>query len=106
MTEAPERIKKDGRYYVRADIADETLVTMINLLAVLDAAGLENLANGVQLGQASWLVKARDRVSDAKAAVQAAYRMSHNYHYGKLKEVEHERKTLAGPRSSMRSWWA
>ena len=86
MTEAPKRLylmpdvavgladrwSPNQQAYVRADIADVRLVALVNLLDVLDAAGLNNLARGVQLGRTSWLVKARDRVSDAKAAVSDA----------------------------------
>lgn len=39
------------------------------LVFVIDAAGLHNLTNGVQLGQTSWFIKASDAVADARAAL-------------------------------------
>lgn len=39
------------------------------LAEIIDNAGLINLANGVQLGQVSWYVKATDRLAYARAAL-------------------------------------
>lgn len=40
------------------------------LVAVIDAAGLHNLSNGVQLGPTVWYVKAHDAMTAARAALQ------------------------------------
>lgn len=37
-----------------------------DLVAIIDAAGLHNLSNGVQLGRTSWYVKAGDRMAYAR----------------------------------------
>ena len=39
------------------------------LIRVIEAAGLNNLANGVQLGQVSWLVKANDAMAEGRRAL-------------------------------------
>jgi hypothetical protein len=39
------------------------------LLRVIDAAGLQNLTNGVQLGPTVWYVKASDAMNYARAAL-------------------------------------
>lgn len=49
--------------------APDLLVALTELVAIIDAAGLNNLTRGVQLGQVSWLVKATDRMSAAQAAI-------------------------------------
>ena len=64
--------EQDDKIKRLRELNAEMLMAMVNLLDVLDAAGIDNLANGVQLGQISWLIKARDRVADAKAAVVAS----------------------------------
>lgn len=38
-----------------------------SLVDIIDAAGLLNLSNGVQLGATSWYVKASDRLEYAKS---------------------------------------
>lgn len=43
--------------------------TLRNLVGVIDAAGVRNLATGVQLGQVSWLVKANDALDAARSAL-------------------------------------
>ena len=42
------------------------------LVDVIDAAGLLNLSNGVQLGQTSWYVKASDSLANAKSVLEVA----------------------------------
>lgn len=42
------------------------------LVSVIDRAGLSNLANGVQLGQTSWYVKASDALEAARSALSLA----------------------------------
>lgn len=42
------------------------------LVWIIDEAGLMNLSNGVQLGQASWFMKATDRMNDAREALKNA----------------------------------
>ena len=42
---------------------------MEGLVHVVKAAGLDNLVNGVQLGQTSWFVKASDALEQAEAAL-------------------------------------
>ena len=39
---------------------------LLNLVKVIDAAGLQNLSNGVQLGPTVWFVKASESVDAAK----------------------------------------
>lgn len=43
-----------------------------DLRRVIDIAGLQNLSNGVQLGQTSWFVKASDAVAQADEALSLA----------------------------------
>jgi hypothetical protein len=43
-----------------------------SLVEIIDKAGLSNLANGVQLWQTSWHVKASDRMEAARAALAKA----------------------------------
>lgn len=45
---------------------------LAGLLSVIDAAGLLNLSNGVQLGQTSWYVKASDAVDYARGVLAKA----------------------------------
>jgi hypothetical protein len=52
--------------------APELLDALKDLLGVIDAAGLINLSNGVQLGQTVWFVKASDAVNYATAAIAKA----------------------------------
>jgi hypothetical protein len=52
--------------------APELFVRLADLIDVIDAAGLLNLSNGVQLGQTSWYVKASERLELARAAVKKA----------------------------------
>jgi len=51
------------------------------LLSVIDAAGLINLSNGVQLGQTVWYVKASEAVEYAREALSAL---------SNLPKLEHE----------------
>ena len=55
-----------------ADQRAELLAVLVGLVEIIEKAGLRNLANGVQLGQVSWLVKATDRVDDACAVIAKA----------------------------------
>lgn len=43
-----------------------------DLVAIIDAAGLLNLSNGVQLGQTSWYVKASERLEYARLVLREA----------------------------------
>jgi hypothetical protein len=47
--------------------APELLHALREAVKIIDAAGLLNLSNGVQLGQTSWYVKATDRFEYAKS---------------------------------------
>jgi hypothetical protein len=49
--------------------APDTLAALVELVWVIDRAGLLNLSNGVQLGQTSWYVKASDRLEAARTAI-------------------------------------
>lgn len=49
----------------------EQIEALSELVRVIESAGLQNLAKGVQLGQASWWVKATDAVNYAKAVISA-----------------------------------
>lgn len=49
--------------------APELREALLRLVEVIDAAGLNNLSNGVQLGQTSWFVKASDRVEYARSVL-------------------------------------
>jgi hypothetical protein len=51
---------------------DELLEALIETWRVIDAAGLQNLTRGVQLGQTSWFVKASDAEALARAAIARA----------------------------------
>lgn len=55
-----------------ADRAEEAVYALEWLVCVIDKAGLLNLSNGVQLGQASWLVKASDALDYARRTIAAA----------------------------------
>lgn len=48
---------------------DEAWEALRGLVKVIDAAGLLNLSNGVQLGSMSWYVKAGERMRRARAAL-------------------------------------
>ena len=52
--------------------APELYEALAETWRVLDAAGLLNLSNGVQLGQTAWYVKARDAEALARAALAKA----------------------------------
>lgn len=41
-----------------------------NVVYLIENAGVDNLARGVQLGQMSWLIKMNDRITQAKAALR------------------------------------
>jgi hypothetical protein len=51
---------------------DELLAALKQVIGVIDAAGLHNLSNGVQLGQTVWYVKASDAKDAARAAIERA----------------------------------
>ena len=53
-------------------VTDQLLAALKELVAVIEAAGLHNLTNGVQLGPTVWYVKASDAISSARAAITAA----------------------------------
>ena len=55
-----------------ASAAPELYVRLADLIKIIDAAGLLNLSNGVQLGQTSWYVKASERLELARKAVAKA----------------------------------
>jgi hypothetical protein len=48
---------------------DAIAVALFDLVAIIEAAGLQNLVKGVELGQTSWYVKASDRIAAAYAAL-------------------------------------
>jgi hypothetical protein len=52
--------------------APELLDALRETWRVLDAAGLLNLRNGVQLGQTSWYIKASDAKASSEAAIAKA----------------------------------
>jgi hypothetical protein len=53
-------------------LAPEAIEALEALVAIIDAAGLMNLARGVQLGAISWSVKASDRLEDARRVLAKA----------------------------------
>ena len=55
-----------------AEVIEELHATLRGIVEIVDAAGLLNLSNGVQLGQTSWYVKAVDRFDRARAALSKA----------------------------------
>lgn len=59
------------RAYAEAASAgrSELLEALKELAGVMDAAGLLNLANGVQLGQTVWYVKATDAMNLARSLI-------------------------------------
>lgn len=52
--------------------APELREALVDLIEIIDAAGLINLSNGVQLGATSWYVKASDRLSYARKIITKA----------------------------------
>jgi hypothetical protein len=79
-------VEKDPYGMVRASAVKELLRDISELLAeierlrpalqglvsVIDAAGLLNLSNGVQLGPTVWYVKATERMDIARSALESA----------------------------------
>lgn len=68
-----------GAYFVEpAEFMDEQeaalelLPALSGLVEIIDAAGLLNLSNGVQLGPTSWYVKAHDRLECARTVLAKA----------------------------------
>ena len=59
-----------------AAAAPNMLEALRGLVEIIDAAGLLNLSNGVQLGQTSWYVKASDHMEAARAAIAKATSLS------------------------------
>lgn len=56
-----------------AETQNELLADALErLIKIIQAAGLENLSKGVQLGPTAWYVKASDALEQARAALQAA----------------------------------
>jgi hypothetical protein len=51
------------------DRIDSVISALRNLVEVIEAAGLLNLSNGVQLGPTVWYVKASDAIDYAKRAL-------------------------------------
>lgn len=47
----------------------DALAALRELVRVIDAAGLHNLSNGVQLGPTVWYVKAHDAMESARAVL-------------------------------------
>lgn len=47
----------------------ELTTALEGLISVIEAAGLDNLSRGVQLGPTSWYVKASDALEAAKEAI-------------------------------------
>ena len=59
-------------YYIRLDVANEVREALEGLADIIDAAGLTNLSNGVQLGALSWHVKASERLGFAREVLAKA----------------------------------
>jgi hypothetical protein len=53
--------------------APELREALMDLVAIIDKAGLLNLSNGVQLGATSWYVKASDRLKYARTILTKAH---------------------------------
>lgn len=51
---------------------DDLVEVLEGLVSIIDAAGLHNLCDGVQLGASSWYVKAVERLTAARAALTKA----------------------------------
>ena len=67
-------IDRDDRAAIRAALARleshaELVGALSALVEIINAAGLINLSNGVQLGQTVWFVKASDRMKWAESAL-------------------------------------
>ena len=54
------------------DAAPELLASLVGVLQVIEAAGLHNLVNGVELGPQVWYVKASDAIELAQDAIAKA----------------------------------
>lgn len=67
-----DKIHMSDVEYVRADVQADLLAALKNLVAIIDAAGLLQLSNAVQLGATSWYVKASDRMDVAQAVIAKA----------------------------------
>lgn len=52
---------------------NELITALDDLVNIIEKAGLMNLSNGVELGQASWYVKANDRLEYAKSVLNTAH---------------------------------
>lgn len=76
QTAGPYAVTANGpEAYANAQLiaaAPELREAMKNIVAIIDAAGLIHLSNGVQLGATSWYVKASDRLDYARAILAKA----------------------------------
>jgi hypothetical protein len=81
MADAAERLGMLAASHVGALLAalsaaeaerDRLRETLEDLVSIIDAAGLYNLSNGVQLGPTVWYVKASERLYYARAALAPA----------------------------------
>lgn len=50
-----------------AAMRDQYMFALRDLVAIIDAAGVDKLMRGVELGPVSWMVKANDRMNAAKS---------------------------------------
>lgn len=69
LADAPEFSKACWDDLARAHLQkqrDAALEALAHVVKLIDAAGLHNLSNGVQLGATSWYVKMSDAVAAAK----------------------------------------
>lgn len=69
--ETERRLAAEARATALAAEVERLGAALTGLVEIIDAAGLFNLSNGVQLGQTSWYVKASDRLDVAHAALEA-----------------------------------
>ena len=60
-----------AKFYPQPAPAPQAAEALRSLVEIIDAAGLLNLSNGVQLGQVSWYVKALGCMDAARAALAA-----------------------------------
>lgn len=67
--EAPEPESVELVHHEAAVRVDLPRRELARLVEVIDAAGLQNLSNGVQLGATSWLVEASEALKAARTAL-------------------------------------
>ncbi len=62
----------ESQYGWLSEQRDALLSALVHTWGVLEAAGFDNLASGVQLGQTVWFVKLNDAHAESKAAIAQA----------------------------------